>query len=142
MESPKLRGLPREDNQQIQLCFYVKFPSFGSFLRSYQTTLPLRRLYMLSLRFYILSNIVIYIFLRFLCFYVLFIHFNIYIINLNLKHPVLRTKHPHSCLGCLWTRLGPLINAQRGGFGSRPPKVPRAPNGVFKFKFWRFCYKC
>ena len=39
MKSPKLWGLPREDNQQIQLCFYVKFPSFGSYLRSCQTTL-------------------------------------------------------------------------------------------------------
>ena len=65
MKPPKLWGLPSEDNQQIQLCFYVKFPSFGSFLRSCQTTLRLRRLYMLSLRFYILSNIVIYTFLRF-----------------------------------------------------------------------------
>ena len=41
MKPPKLWGLPREDNQQIQLCFYVKFPSFGSFLRSCQTTFNL-----------------------------------------------------------------------------------------------------
>ena len=39
MKPPKLWGLPREDNQQIQLCFYVKFSSFGSFLRSCQTTI-------------------------------------------------------------------------------------------------------
>ena len=76
MKPPKLWGLPREDNQQIQLCFYVYFQALDRFCPLVRPPYALEGFTCFHYAFISFPTLSYTLFYAFICFHMLFIHFH------------------------------------------------------------------